>query len=109
MLCSSTFVFRPQLINSSNQTYGQFADLSNSHPQVFAYLRTLGDVHALVLLNFKETDTTFVVEAERLDGYRLVLSNYENLDADIASNSGVFGKEGKIALRGYEGRVYLRN
>lgn len=75
-------------------------DLSGGHPQIFAYLRTLGDVQALVLLNFKETDVDFeVTGAGKLDEYQLVLQNYE---------SGKPAVDDKVALRGFEARVYLQ-
>jgi len=83
-------------------TYGEFMDLSNNHPQVFGYLRTLGDTQALVLLNFKETEATFeVLGIGELNGYQLVLANYHDMDG-----KGNVGRE--VVLRGYEGRIYLK-
>lgn len=84
------------------QTYGEFMDLSNNHPQVFGYLRTLGGTQALVLLNFKETEATFEVSGiGELDVYQLVLANYHDTD-----RKGIAGRD--VVLRGYEGRIYLK-
>ncbi len=86
----------------TSQTYGDFTDLSNSHPQVFVYLRTLDDTQALVLLNFNEIDVTFEVSgAVELDDYQLVLTNYTD-------TSGMDNAGGELVLRGYEGRIYLK-
>lgn len=85
-----------------------------AHEQIFAYTRTLGDATALVLLNFAETEVSFALDPalEDLEGFRLLLGNYED---DEALNDGlvvITGETGESicewAMRGYEGRVYLR-
>ena len=87
-----------------HQTYGEFRDISNNHPQIFGYLRVLGDVRALILLNFKEASVSFnIQDVEDLDAYTLVLSNYDGMNPDNGKLQGA-----DIVLRGYEGRVYLK-
>ena len=65
--------------------------------QIFAYMRTLGDITALVVLNFGEMGVS--VKLGDFEEYKLLISNYE--DEALLS-------EGGLAMRGYEGRVYLR-
>ncbi|KIK92345.1 glycoside hydrolase family 13 protein [Paxillus rubicundulus Ve08.2h10] len=84
--------------------YGDFELLAPEHDQAFVYSRTLGNERALVLLNFSE------VEAEvdlggvgGVGGYRLVLGNYER-----KGGAGNHDGDGKLVLRGYEGRVYVQ-
>ena len=72
---------------------------------MFAYIRTLENSSALVLLNFKKTDVTFSLDSKSdWTGFRLVLrGSYEDDERDeieIASN--------EIRLRGFEGRVYIK-
>jgi len=71
---------------------------------VFAYIRTLENSSALVLLNFKKTDVTFSLDSKSdWTGFRLVLESYGNDERDeieVASND--------IRLKGFEGRVYIR-
>ena len=55
-----------------------------------------------MLLNFKEKEVTFeVLGVGELDGYRLILTNYHDMDT-----KGNAGRE--VVLRGYEGRIYLK-
>lgn len=64
----------------------------------------LGDVRALILLNFKETSVSFnIQDVEDLDAYTLVLSNYDDMNPGNGKLQGA-----DIVLRGYEGRVYLK-
>ncbi|KAG9310483.1 glycoside hydrolase superfamily [Chiua virens] len=89
--------------------YGDFEMRLDKDERVFAYVRTLGDVRAWILLNF--SDGVVEVEREGLgmdedDARRcqLVLGNYEDHD----DGSGL-SLETKLALRGYEARVYVIN
>lgn len=104
---SSYVIYACWLVKKSScihQTYGEFRDISNNHPQIFGYLRVLGDVRALILLNFKETSMSFSIQdVEDLDAYTLVLSNYDGMNLDDGKLQGA-----DIVLRGYEGRVYLK-
>ncbi|KAG2367105.1 glycoside hydrolase family 13 protein [Suillus spraguei] len=81
--------------------YGDFVMLLEAHEQVFAYTRNCGSTSALVLLNFKEgraeVDLGEVIGG--VAGYAFVLGNYEN---------EAIGLEGIVTLKGYEGRVYVR-
>ncbi|OAX36276.1 glycoside hydrolase family 13 protein [Rhizopogon vinicolor AM-OR11-026] len=81
--------------------YGDFMMLLEAHEQVFAYTRNYESAAALVLLNFKdgEVDVDLEEVSGGVAGYAFVLGNYEN-------DGG--GLEGKVTLRGYEGRVYAR-
>ncbi|KXN81390.1 Oligo-1,6-glucosidase [Leucoagaricus sp. SymC.cos] len=103
-VCTFLLAFLKRSNNRNYQTYGEFRDISHDHPQVFGYLRTLGDTQALILLNFKEAPVTFNVDASiELNGYNIVLANYEDV---IATNLDL--DKNQVSLRGYEGRVYLR-
>jgi len=81
--------------------YGDFTLLLEAHQQVFAYTRDYESVSALVLLNFKdgEVEVDLREVGGGVAGYTFVLGNYEK-NVDIV--------KGKIMLRGYEGRVYVR-
>lgn len=92
--------------NVYHQTYGDFRDISNCHPQVFGYLRTLGTTEALILLNFQDALVTFDVEGvDQLNAYKLVLGNYQGVTLDFISGN----PRPRVELRGYEGRIYLKN
>ena len=81
------------------QVYGDFRIISSEDRQVFAYTRTLGNITALVLLNFKKTETTFPLdEVKHLHGFKFLLGNYPS-DKELLSDS--------VNLRGYEGKVYI--
>jgi oligo-1,6-glucosidase len=71
---------------------------------VFAYIRTLENSSALVVLNFKKTDLTFSLDSKSdWTGFRLILGSYGDDERDeikVSSND--------IRLRGFEGRVYIR-
>ncbi|KAG2072103.1 glycoside hydrolase family 13 protein [Suillus decipiens] len=81
--------------------YGDFVMLLDAHEQVFAYTRNYGPTSALVLLNFKEGEAEIEL-GEAIGGaarYTFVLGNYEN---------EAIGLKEKVTLKGYEGRVYVR-
>lgn len=69
---------------------------------------------AFVLLNFKETEVSFALDPvlEDLEGFKLLLGNYEDdetLDDGVVVITGTTGQSiCEWSLRGYEGRVYLR-
>ncbi|KAL4064774.1 glycoside hydrolase family 13 protein [Scleroderma yunnanense] len=80
--------------------YGSFELRLPDHEQVFAYTRSLGDSRAVVVLNFDvNTVEIDLAGLEDLGSYRLILGNYGTDRED----SG-----GKLILRGYEGRVYIK-
>ncbi|EDR04678.1 glycoside hydrolase family 13 protein [Laccaria bicolor S238N-H82] len=86
--------------------YGDFSDISNSHEEVFAYIRTLENSSALVLLNFKKTDVIFSLDSKSdWTGFRHVLGNY---GGDEGDEIGVASGSNDIRLRGFEGRVYIQ-
>jgi len=79
--------------------YGDFRIISFENDQVFAYIRTLGNATALVLLNFKETEVVFPLdEVKDFNGFKLVLGNYPS-EKELPS--------GSAGLKGYEGKVYI--
>ena len=89
-------------INTCPQTYGDFEDISLGDERVFAFVRCLGSTKALVVLNFKEEDVEFTLDAGRdWSGYTLRLGSY----GDDAGDGDV--ESGKVLLQGYEGRVYV--
>ncbi|KAF9560644.1 glycoside hydrolase family 13 protein [Agrocybe pediades] len=77
--------------------YGDFVDVSNDHPTVFAYKRSIQGSKLLVLMNFGVEEADFKVEGS--DKTNLILSNY---DDEVPSVKGA----DFFRLRGYEGRVY---
>ncbi|KAF9052123.1 glycoside hydrolase family 13 protein [Panaeolus papilionaceus] len=86
--------------------YGDFNDISQDHPSVFAYVRTLGHVKALVLLNFGVDEVDFSVSTE-IEGraLKLVLGNYDVADSDHSE----LVIPGTVRLRGYEGKLYVNS
>ena len=66
---------------------------------MFAFVRSLGNQRALVLLNFVDKDVEFELAAGHdWSGYKLRLGNYGDR----------VGSELRAAvLRGYEGKVYV--
>ncbi|WP_115865269.1 glycoside hydrolase family 13 protein [Halorussus litoreus] len=77
--------------------YGSYDLLLPDDPDVYAFLRTLGDERVLVVLNFRDGTPTFSLPAEvAFDGTELLVSNYP---VDGA-------KPRSFELRPYEARVY---
>lgn len=71
--------------------YGSFELLDVDNPKVFSYLKTSGNDNAYVVLNFSKDTLSF--EKPVGNGFRLVLSNVEDITEDILSP--------------YEGRLYI--
>ena len=66
---------------------------------MFAFVRSLGNKRALVLLNFVDKEVEFELTGGRdWSGYMLGLVNYSD---------GVAEGVRPAVLRGYEGRVYV--
>ncbi|KAF8953558.1 glycoside hydrolase family 13 protein [Flammula alnicola] len=81
--------------------YGDFKDISDEYPSVFAYIRTLKNTRALVLLNFKELEVDFMLrEGESVGQLKFILGNYNIEEPRILST-------GSIHLKGHEGRLYI--
>ncbi|MCB0705267.1 MAG: alpha-glucosidase [Saprospiraceae bacterium] len=58
--------------------YGDYKLLAETHPTVYAYTRTLGDVQMLVLLNFSETNSKLQLpELESVA--KIVINNYDDV------------------------------
>ncbi|WP_254278922.1 glycoside hydrolase family 13 protein [Haloarcula marina] len=78
--------------------YGEFSLLCPEDPAVFAYTRTLGEEHGLVVLNFEPEPVEFEVPADvTLDGLELAIANTEVPTTPRPS----------FELGPYEARVYL--
>ncbi|TDL15364.1 glycoside hydrolase family 13 protein [Rickenella mellea] len=79
--------------------YGNFEIVDASNEKTFAFIRCLGDIAALIVLNFTDQSCQFTMDDERLRGARLVLSNYDR--------RGGPAFDGSVGLQGYEGVVYV--
>jgi oligo-1,6-glucosidase len=85
------------------QLYGDFEDISVGDEQVFAFVRTLGNKRALVVLNFVDKEVEFKLPSGRdWSGYKLGLGNYRLSDG---AGEGLRSAE----LQGYEGKVYVEH
>ena len=76
--------------------YGDFTLVTPFHEQLFAYTRSLGDITALVLMNFSTSEVSLEGLIPHVAGLQLVLANY--VDA------GAYPPE---VLRGYEGYIFV--
>ncbi|RBI61674.1 glucohydrolase [halophilic archaeon] len=77
--------------------YGEYDLLLEEDPDVYAYLRTLDDERALVVLNFTESTPTFTLPVDvTYDEAELMVGNYAVAGHDPRS----------FELRPYEARVY---
>ena len=70
--------------------------MAPSHEQLFAYTRSLGDITALVLMNFGTSDVSLEGLVPHIAGLQLVLANY----ADASDHP-------PKVLRGYEGYIFV--
>jgi len=98
----------PRLITiaASLQIYGDFVDISPQDEQVFAYIRTLGNVSILSVLNFTVDEVDFELDKGwDWGGFQLELGNYHQ---EVAPSGLQLTGGGIIALKGYEGRLYIR-
>lgn len=77
--------------------YGEYAQILDDHPQVYAFTRTLDEARLLVLLNFSADQATCGLPAEMaLAGWELLIGNYP---IDAARDLG------QMTLRPYEALV----
>ncbi|KAJ6459845.1 glycoside hydrolase family 13 protein [Mycena sanguinolenta] len=88
--------------------YGDFTDLSPDNEEIFAYIRSYGGQHALVILNFSSRRVTFNhLEAKakkiNLSRFKLIFGNYY----DENKNSRDVHGHPQVELEGYEGRLYI--
>jgi len=77
--------------------YGDFELHYPDHESVFAYSRTLGDDHALVVLNWADDPTTVAVP----DGVPT-----EDLELALANDDAPTDPDGEFTLTPWEARVY---
>ncbi|KAF8990723.1 glycoside hydrolase family 13 protein [Cyathus striatus] len=82
--------------------YGEYQDISAGHKRVYAFVKTLGSVKALVLLNFGVEEATFVIPPGHDIEVKFSLGNYTLEDGENSVKSG-----SEVKLRGYEGRLYI--
>ncbi|KQL53020.1 oligo-1,6-glucosidase [Heyndrickxia shackletonii] len=74
--------------------YGDYQDISNNDPRIYAYTRKLDSECWLILLNHSDKSSIFEIpETLQRAKYELILSNYS-------------GKEDWRNLRPYEARIY---
>lgn len=86
--------------------YGDFVDISFGNKQVFAYTRSLGNLIALVILNFKAEETKFSLGDEQdWNAFSFILGNY--YDPPASQTPSISGNT--ILLQGFEGRLYIRS
>lgn len=81
--------------NALSLVYGDYADLDPDHPCIFAYTRTLGSEHHLILLNFSREQVAYTLPQGVATG-RLLLGNLDDAD----------GGGRTVALRPWEARLY---
>jgi oligo-1,6-glucosidase len=78
--------------------YGEFVPLMEEHPQIYAYMRVLGEERWLVLLNFLGTECAFDLPDEvTFADAGLVIGNYKDGNQPLTRT---------VRLRPYEARVY---
>ncbi|MCA0174015.1 glycoside hydrolase family 13 protein [Bacillus sp. RAR_GA_16] len=78
--------------------YGQYDLLLENHEQIYAYTRKYEGETLLVILNFSDQESEFVLPEELEHGGKsLLISNYE-----VDEREGIE----RFRLRGYEARVY---
>ncbi|KAJ7150134.1 glycoside hydrolase family 13 protein [Mycena crocata] len=90
--------------------YGDFTLLSPNNEEIFAYTRSYGERHALIVLNFTSSEVTFTLE-ERGEGwdwgkFKFAFGNHSEIPKDGLGSAGD-GSQSEVALHAYEGRVYL--
>lgn len=78
--------------------YGDYQDLDPANPQVFAYTRTLGDEHFLVVLNFASTGIAYTLPEGKKAG-ELVVSNLSAIPANESHAT-------TLNLKPWEARIY---
>ncbi|SDI47962.1 glycoside hydrolase family 13 protein [Alteribacillus bidgolensis] len=96
----SLFYYYKKLINLRKNssyadifTYGEFKEVMEEHPQVFAYTRTLQDKEVLVVASFSNEEVSIPLEKEARG---VIISNYEDSTENLRS----------FILRPYESVVY---
>lgn len=89
--------------------YGSFRMILKDHKEIFAYIREYEDEKLLVVNNFYNKATLFVLPTELdLDDYesKILLSNYKNLTRQQNERFRAGTPDKKILLRPYESIVY---
>jgi len=77
--------------------YGDYTDLDPTHPQIYAYTRTLGNERFLIVLNYSSNPTTYTVPGGLKAG-KLLLGNLPVLLKEE--------NVGNLKLRPWESRIY---
>jgi len=94
--------------------YGDYQLLQPDHPEVYCYLRTLGDERLLVLANFTKNSTTLTfAEKERemmtrtpITECQLLVSNHAKAASDLPTTIPLLDLNQPISLAPYEATVY---
>jgi len=101
------------IVVTAYQVYGDFRVIERyrDHPQVFAFLRTLGAATAVVLLNFGQDEVTLDLEdndvSPNVVGFaELALDNYRDMNTNTGPDREVL--QGPVVLRGYQGKVFVK-
>jgi len=96
---ASVYHYTQHLIALRHKTpalvYGDFKDLDPRHPTIFAYTRTLGADHYLVVMNFSANSIAYSLPGG-LQPAKLVLANLGSTEAGTST----------LHLQGREARVY---
>ncbi|RXI99969.1 alpha-glucosidase [Anaerobacillus alkaliphilus] len=99
---NSIFYYYQQLIQLRKQheiiVYGEYDLLLEHDPDIFAYVRTLGDKKLVVVCNFYAQEPTFELPNNlSFSASELIISNYPEVEGTVK----------KFTLKPYEARVYL--
>ncbi len=99
---NSVFYYYQKLIKLRKDNpiivYGDYEEILRDSESIFTYVRTLGSEKLLVILNFYEPETEFILpENIKYSSKELIISNYAVDENEDINN---------IKLRPYEARVY---
>lgn len=99
---NSIFYYYQKLIRLRRENpvivYGKYDLILDTHQEIYAFTRTLGDDRLLVILNFKKNAPVFALPAHiSFSGKELLISNYEIDPADDIH---------LLTLKPFEARVY---
>jgi oligo-1,6-glucosidase len=99
---NSIFYYYQNLIRLRKEheiiVYGGYDLVLEDDPEIFSYVRTLGDEKLVVICNFYGNEPTFVLPKDlQFSSSELIVSNYDMSEGNVE----------KFTLKPYEARVYL--
>ncbi|MFN7251336.1 MAG: glycoside hydrolase family 13 protein [Anaerobacillus sp.] len=99
---NSIFYYYQNLIRLRKEheiiVYGGYDLILEDDPEIFSYVRTLGDDKLVVICNFYGNEPTFVLPNDlKFSSSELIVSNYDISEGNVE----------KFTLKPYEARVYL--